>query len=110
MKYREDMMENHEKGPGMRSDRPRITTNVLPLEVSSHMLDGKRDGGEMLLVGFGGEGKGHIYISQVWLTPLLCAVADCLRYPADRPPLKFLTDTRLELPLVNFSKHMRTVR
>ena len=55
MKYREDMMENHEKGPGMRSDRLGITTNVLPLEVSSHVLEGERDGGEMLLVGFGGE-------------------------------------------------------
>ena len=48
-------MENHEKGPERHSDRPRIMTNVLPLEVSSHMLEGERDGGEMLLVGFGGE-------------------------------------------------------
>ena len=33
MKYREDMMENHKKGPGMRSDCPGITTNDLDLDV-----------------------------------------------------------------------------
>ena len=54
MKYREDMMENHEKGPGMRSDRPGITPNVLSLEGSSHVLERERI---ELLGGFGGEGE-----------------------------------------------------
>ena len=31
-----------EKGPGMRSDRPGIMTNGLPLEGSSHVLERER--------------------------------------------------------------------
>ena len=54
MKYREDMMESCKKSPGMSSDRPGTTTNGLPLEGSSHVLDrGRRE----LLGGFGGEGE-----------------------------------------------------
>ena len=54
MKYKEDMMESCKKSPGMRSGRPGTMTNFHPLEGSSHVLEGKRDGGERLLVGFGG--------------------------------------------------------
>ena len=35
-------MENLEKGLGMRSDRPKTTTNILPLEGSSHVLERER--------------------------------------------------------------------
>ena len=63
MKYREDRMESCKKSPGMRSDRPGTTTNVLPLEGSSHVLEGERDGGERLLVGFGGVNETCAYKS-----------------------------------------------
>jgi hypothetical protein len=57
-------MENHEKSPGMYSDRPEITPNVLPLDGSSHVLERDREGGEMLLVGLCGGRKGtHLYES-----------------------------------------------
>ena len=36
------MMKIVEKGPGMRSDRPGIMTNGLPLEGSSHVLERER--------------------------------------------------------------------
>ena len=35
-------MENLEKGQEMCSDRPGTTTNVLPLEGSSHVLERER--------------------------------------------------------------------
>ena len=56
-------MENHEKGLGMRSDRPGITTNVLDLDVSPTCLREKER--ELLDVcgRFGGEGKGLGHIS-----------------------------------------------
>ena len=38
MKYREDMMENVEKSPGMCSDRPGTTPKILDLEVSPTCL------------------------------------------------------------------------
>ena len=38
MKYREDMMENHEKSPGMCSDRPETTPKSLDLVVSPTCL------------------------------------------------------------------------
>ena len=52
------MMENHEKGPEMRSDRPGITTNVLPFEGSSHVLEREKRMERGLLVGFGAGEKG----------------------------------------------------
>ena len=57
MEYREDMMENLEKSPEICSDRPGTTTNGLPLEGSSHVLERER---RELLGGcgrFGGEGE-----------------------------------------------------
>ena len=55
MKYREDMMENHEKGLGMHSDRPGIMPNILDLDVSPTCLREKER--ELLRVWgrFGGE-------------------------------------------------------
>ena len=38
MKYREDMMENHEKSPGMCSDRPETTPKSLDFVVSPTCL------------------------------------------------------------------------
>ena len=38
MKYREDMMENHEKSPGMCSDRPGTTPKIFDLVVSPTCL------------------------------------------------------------------------
>ena len=57
MKYREDMMENLEKSPGIYSDRPGTTTNGLPLEGSSHVLERESDGFWMVCVQFGGGEK-----------------------------------------------------
>jgi hypothetical protein len=37
------MMENHEKGLGMRSDRPGIMPNNLDLDVSPHVLERERE-------------------------------------------------------------------
>ena len=57
-------MKNHEKGPGIRSDRPGITLNNLNLDVSATCLREKERERELLRVWgwFGGEWKrpGHI--------------------------------------------------
>jgi len=50
------MMENHEKGLGMRSDRPGIMPNNLDLDVSPHMLERERERELLRVWGrFGGE-------------------------------------------------------
>jgi hypothetical protein len=51
------MMKNHEKGPGMRSDRPGITLNNLNLDVTATCLREKERERELLRVWgwFGGE-------------------------------------------------------
>ena len=51
-------MEIVEKGPGMCSDRPGITTNGLPLEGSSHVLERERRELLLQVVGLVGEEKG----------------------------------------------------
>ena len=111
MKYREDMMENLENSSGMCLDRPGTTPNVLPLEGSSHVLERER---RELLVGCGrfgvGRRKRHPNISQVRPTPRSAQARTVCYTQADRPPLKIVSDTRLELPLVNFSHQRRTVR
>ena len=110
MKYREDMMENLEKSPRMCLDRPGTTPNVLPHEGSSHVLERER---RELLVGCGrfgvGRRKRHPNMSQVRPTPRSAQARTVCYTQADHPPLKIVTDTRLELPLVNFSKHWRTI-
>ena len=78
MKYREDMMESCKKSPGMCSDRPETTPKSHDLVVSPTCLREKEPFGGLVRVG-GGKRKGHIYISQFWLTPLFCAGADCPR-------------------------------
>ena len=96
--------------PGMCSDRPGITLNTLDLEVSPTCLREKER--ELLdeVCGLVGVTGTHI-ISQIWPTPLLCAGADCPRYPGGPSASEiFDTDTRLELPLVNSSQHRRIVR
>ena len=62
MEYREYMMENLEKSPGMSLDRPGIMTKGLPLEGSFHVLE--RKSRELLggCVRFGGEGERDIQI------------------------------------------------
>ena len=111
MKYQEDMMENLEKSTGMCLDRPGTTPNVLPLEGSSHVLERER---RELLVGCGrfgvGTRKRHPNIIQVRPTPRSAQAQTVCYTQADRLPLKIVTDTRLELPLVKFSQHWRTVR
>ena len=57
MKYQEDMMKNHKKGPGMRSNRLGITPRILPLECSSHVLEIERDGNGGIRGRFGGGEK-----------------------------------------------------
>ena len=75
------MMENHEKGLGMRSDRPGIMPNTLDLEVSPTCLSEK----ERELLGdlgrFGGGEKETSHINQVWRPYQFCAGADCPGYP-----------------------------
>ena len=51
-------MENHKKGPGMRSDCPGTTPKVLPLESFFHMLERESDGFWMVCVQFSGREKG----------------------------------------------------
>ena len=81
MKYREDMMKNHKKGPGMHSDRLGITPRILPLECSSHMLERERDGNGGIRGRFGGGEKETSHINQVWRPYQFCAGADCPGYP-----------------------------
>jgi len=49
------MVKNVGECPGMRSDRPRIKPNVLPLESFSHVLERERDINGDLCGRFGGE-------------------------------------------------------
>ena len=106
MKYREDMMENLEKGSGMHSDRPRITTNGLPLEGSSHVLERERR--ELLLevVGLvGGEERDIPYKSSLATPPVL------RRRGLSAIPWRTVRhynlrlSSPLKLPLINFSLH-----
>ena len=62
MEYREDMMLNLEKSPGMCSDRPGTMPKSLPLEGSFHVLERERR--ELLggCVWFGGQGERDIQI------------------------------------------------
>jgi hypothetical protein len=53
------MMENLEKGPGMRTDRPGTTSKVLPLESFFHVLERERDGFWMVWVWFSGGEERH---------------------------------------------------
>ena len=55
-------MENHKKGPGMRSDCPGTTPKVLPLESFFHMLERERDGYGGLCGRFGGGIESDIQI------------------------------------------------
>ena len=111
MKYREDMMENHEKGPRMRSDRLRITTNTLDLEVSTTCSREKER--ELLDVcgRFGGEEKGFGHISPRVAGPTILR----RRRPSatSRRTVRlynFRLTFPLKLPLINFSQQRRTVR
>jgi len=57
-------MENLGKGQEMCSDRPGTTTNVLPLEGSSHVLERERRELLKVRVRFGGgRRKGHSHTS-----------------------------------------------
>ena len=69
-----------EKGPGMRSDRPGITPNVLSLEGSSHVLERERR--ELLLQvgGLVGTEERDTPYKSINPTPPLCAGADYPRY------------------------------
>ena len=81
MEYREDMMSNLEKSPGMCSDRPETMPKSHDLVISPTCLREKEREpfGGLVRVG-GGKGKGHSHISQIWPTPLFCPGADCPRY------------------------------
>ena len=77
MEYREDMMLNLEKSPGMCSDRPGTTPKRLDLVGPS-------------AVWWRGV-RGTSNISQVWPTPPFCPVADCPRYPGGPSTFEIFT-------------------
>ena len=84
-------MANHEKGPGMRSDRPGITTNVLDLDVSPTCLREKE--GELLEVwcGLVGERKGALLYKSILADPTALRRSGLsTTLGADRPPMKIL--------------------
>ena len=92
MKYREDMMENHEKGPGKHWDRPGITPNNLDLDVSPTCLREKEMVERDLLVGFGGRRKRPMTISsRVTWSHTFSVGADCLQSYDGPSACKFLT-------------------
>ena len=64
-------MENHEKSPGMCSDRPGTTPKILDLEVSPTCLREKERELLEVVVRFGGEKERDIYYKSSLADPTI---------------------------------------
>ena len=84
------MTHNLEKSLGMFSDRPGTTPKSLDLVVSPTCLREKEREPFGDVCGLVGVVRGTSNISQVWLTPPFCSVADCPRYPGGLSAYEFL--------------------
>ena len=88
MEYREYMMENLEKSPGMSLDRPGITTKGLPLEGSFHVLERERREPLVDVCGLVGKGERDTPYKSKSGRPHLSAQVRTVRdLTADLPPL-----------------------